>query len=139
MSEAYAPNGARIIGTAETLPGVAYIKPTSFRIDSDGHLKFEYEGETDVGWDSQESEFHYGETVFIDENWDSWRESEITVDGSRPRSSPWLEKVTFYDADGNLIHTVEDVPVDMRWGVIWFVSNRLLPGKVDRVRWEQMS
>lgn len=60
------PDGSPIIGTLETIKAVSRIvgiKPSG---------EPEYEGTTDIDWDSQRSYMPFGEKVFVDENNNIW-------------------------------------------------------------------
>lgn len=61
-----APDGAPIIGTLETIKAVSRI----VGIKSNGEP--EYEGTTDIDWDSQRTDLVLGEIVFVDEKNRPW-------------------------------------------------------------------
>lgn len=78
-----APNGAEIIGTVERIPGVARIVPV-VTIGDKGKVSwtYDYEGETVVDWDGQETMTACGETMFQDDDGGMWLERELVL---RPR------------------------------------------------------
>ena len=77
MSQLTAPNGKRIIGTSDLIPGVALISGATR--NPDGTLELEWEGETTVLWDGQRTDRIEGERLYVDEEWNVWRESELTL------------------------------------------------------------
>jgi hypothetical protein len=76
IMNAYAPNGKRIVGTADTIPGTAKIAPDSFTEDGD----FDHTGNTDVHWNGQQTEMDDGEPLFVDEEGVVWKKSELTIE-----------------------------------------------------------
>ena len=73
VKQAYAPDGTRIIGTLESIPGTALI----LGVDDDGTP--EYLGETEVFWDGQQTcTGDQGQTIWIDENGYEWATCDLT-------------------------------------------------------------
>jgi hypothetical protein len=71
------PNGMRIRGTLERVLGVALIQSATMKR---GKLDYEYEGETEIFWDGQETVTdEKGETVFVDVEGNEWPESELRL------------------------------------------------------------
>lgn len=88
MAYLQAPDGSKIIGTLERIPGVANIQHDSFKLDADGKIDFQWQGGTDVDWDGQVTIFRRNpewdkgrapERVFVDEDGGEWLESELTL------------------------------------------------------------
>lgn len=73
----FAPNGKQVIATAERL--WATCKFTGTGVKPNGRLEFDYDGETDINWDSQETVNRNGELVFLDCDWNEWLESQLVV------------------------------------------------------------
>jgi hypothetical protein len=71
------PTGAEIIGTVETIPGVARI--ARFNRTDDGALEFEWAGDTEISWDDQVTVRRDGETLFEDADGATWKESELLI------------------------------------------------------------
>lgn len=70
------PDGTRIIGTYDTIPGVALILG-AIRTDN-GDLDPDYVGETEVIWDGQETETDdEGFRLWVDENYKLYRTDEL--------------------------------------------------------------
>jgi hypothetical protein len=70
-----APNGERIIGTFEQVPGAALA--TTFELDSEGKIRPEYEGTTELYWDEQESKMLYGQVQYVGEDGMIWLENQV--------------------------------------------------------------
>jgi hypothetical protein len=67
MKQLFTPNGKRIIGTAETLKGVANV--TGFT-DTGAPI---FQGSTTVDWDSQLTRCNArGQEIMVDEDGDEW-------------------------------------------------------------------
>lgn len=79
MAELTSRSGVRIIGTLELVPGCARIQPGSVKKGGTKRFDFEYEGETEVSWDDQKTQTRRGERLFVDENYDIWRESQLCL------------------------------------------------------------
>ena len=75
--KAFSPTGKEIVGTLETLSGVAYAD--NYKRDEFGVLDFEYIGDTKVYWDEQKTVERKGERIFIDEEGEEWTEKEIVL------------------------------------------------------------
>lgn len=73
-----APNGKEIIATADMIPGNALIQ--SATRGADGKIEVEYAGETKVCWDGQYTETEDGETLYVDEDGQQWKESALTFE-----------------------------------------------------------
>jgi hypothetical protein len=73
----YSPNGAVIKGTSERVYGTARV--IGFTYDRKRKCyEPDYEGGTDIYWDSQETILKNGKRIFIDANGDSWTEDQCT-------------------------------------------------------------
>ena len=68
-----APNGKLIVGTLESVYGVAQIDEESTLED------ICYDGYTDINWDSQESVIKDGGRTFIDEDGHEWHEDQLKL------------------------------------------------------------
>lgn len=69
------PDGLRIVGTKETVPGVAHAST----FDKNGEP--EYEGGTEMDWDNQRSDEHpRGHSlVYVDEDGSEWHRADLTL------------------------------------------------------------
>lgn len=76
---AYSPNGTPIIGTLETITARAEISADTFARNADGSIVFEYEGETEVFWDDQETVRRNGEVIYLDEDGGEWTAAQIVL------------------------------------------------------------
>ncbi|GBO88730.1 hypothetical protein [Marinobacter salsuginis] len=74
MKEFVSPQGNEIIGTLETVPGVALIDMDSASLEGDT-LQFDYDGQTDIQWNEQKTVRRSGHRVFVDD-----RDNEFTED-----------------------------------------------------------
>jgi hypothetical protein len=74
---AKSPKGHLIIGTLERLCGCAGINTDTLKRTEDGKADFEYDGYTEIGWNSQFTEEREGERIFLDEKGNECLESEI--------------------------------------------------------------
>jgi hypothetical protein len=77
---AVAPNGEEIVGTLETLQARANIEKNSFKIGADGCIDFEWEGSTDVYWDTQETVTRDGKRIFLGVSGRDWNEDEVRLE-----------------------------------------------------------
>lgn len=66
-------DGTRITGSLERLYGIAQI------LDFDDKGEPNYEGTTDVDWNSQETVMRDGERVFIDDDGDEYLEGQCKL------------------------------------------------------------
>lgn len=77
MKQLYAPNGLKIVGTADTVKAVAQISGW----EEDGEPIFA--GGSDVNWDSQVTRTTFVEgketQIVVDEDGEEWPRSECTV------------------------------------------------------------
>lgn len=72
------PTGVPIVGTAESLLATAHIQ--GFSRDKNGKLAFDYAGDSNIHWDTQETKKDKnGQTLFEDENGDEWPEGALVV------------------------------------------------------------
>lgn len=71
------PTGSKIIGTYDTIQATALVY--GFRSGPNGLLEYEYAGETEVDWDSQETIMKDGERTFVDGEGNVWRESQLVI------------------------------------------------------------
>lgn len=76
---AFAPNGSPIVGTAEIVYATALVSEASYQRAEDGSLDFEYDGETEIDWDTQETQKEKGQRLFIAEDGQTWRETQIVL------------------------------------------------------------
>lgn len=70
------PNGKRIIGTLETLTGVAKIQDVKRKA---GRIEYTYSGETNIDWDGQKTVTRGDMRVFVDVDGDEWTENQIVL------------------------------------------------------------
>lgn len=75
---AYSPSGVRITGTADRVLATAWIGGGWEKKD-DGTFEFEYAGESELDWDSQQTITRKGKRVFVDENWNEWTEDQLVL------------------------------------------------------------
>ena len=71
MQQAFGPNGIEIVGSKEVIPGTA------------GILGWEngepnYDGETEVDWDNQQTVRRDDELVYIDDHGNEWLRGQLT-------------------------------------------------------------
>lgn len=78
MGKLFAPNGAEIIGTFETVHGIGQIVDVTPMVD--GEYGFDWGGGTVMLWDGQvtETDPMSGQRLFIDAEHCVWQESELT-------------------------------------------------------------
>lgn len=82
---AFAPTGSEIIGTLERLSGRAGIVQGSYHRNDTGGIRFDWEGGTEIFWDSVETETIDGARLFLDRDGGQWTEDElILLDHDRP-------------------------------------------------------
>lgn len=95
------PDHTEIIGTLETVQGVAGIDPDSFTEPVKGHLQFEYAGETEIDWNSQQSVTRprtidcgrvafpgiVQHRVFVDAQGKEWLECELHLSSAQSAQS----------------------------------------------------
>lgn len=74
-----APTGARILGTAETVPGVALIQNAQPIAGNPDGFTFEHEGETKIEWDAQETRTLDGQRLWQDDTGSLWLERELKL------------------------------------------------------------
>lgn len=76
----YAPSGRKIVGTAESLLATAYTVVVGR--EPDGSIDFDYEGESKMHWDTQETRKDAnGENLWTDEDGVDWPESCLSLEG----------------------------------------------------------
>ena len=81
--------GAAITGTLEQMDGKALTTEDSFSRDDTGKLVFDYEGETEIYWNGQETQSRDGKTIFIDDDGEEVLETEVELtDDEEPRKTP---------------------------------------------------
>src|SRR5256885_13081817 len=80
--KAVSPEGNKIIGTLDVVRGTAR---ADVALGSNGTLNIEYQGETEVDWDSQETKTENGERLFVCSQRKVWRENEV-VRATRSKS-----------------------------------------------------
>ena len=76
---AYAPTGARILGTLERLTARAEIAEDSFARLPNGKIYFEHEGGTELFYDDMTTETRDGEMVFLDDAGHDWTSSQLIL------------------------------------------------------------
>ena len=76
---AKAPNGKRIVAMCDLVPANSLIADDTFRRDPDGSIAFEWAGESVLCWDGQYTMQREGEDLYVDEDGETWRESEIKL------------------------------------------------------------
>lgn len=77
---AYSPTGKLIQGTSDDVLCVAYVSPDSYRRKADGSLDWDWEGETKVYWDTQETKRDpNGELLWTDEDGIDWPTSQLIL------------------------------------------------------------
>jgi hypothetical protein len=79
MNNLIAPNGKKIHGTFESLQACAEI--ASAERNKDGGLELEYNGNTEIWWDSQRTIREKEERMFVDEEGNIWPESKLVLEG----------------------------------------------------------
>lgn len=72
--KAISPEGNEIIGTLEVVEGIARADVTLTR---KGRFKVEFQGDTDIDWNSQTIKTQKGERLFVCSQRRAWRESEV--------------------------------------------------------------
>lgn len=72
------PKGNEIVGTLETVSGVADIDVLSAKIKN-GKINFEYAGNTDIDWNSQKTVIEKGQRLFVDTEYNIFPENEIVA------------------------------------------------------------
>lgn len=94
--EAVAPDGSRIVGTFERIPGCAEVVPGSWSRRKTGELEFDYDGHTEVYWNDQRTLEHgqTGERLFVDEAGEIWRESQLHLVDANGDPAPGEEPKT---------------------------------------------
>lgn len=86
MLRAYAPNGSPIVGTADLVYCCAYGTVTR---NQDGTAELDYNGETKVYWETQETTERDGKMLFQAEDGFDYTEDEIEwKDDDLPASTP---------------------------------------------------
>jgi hypothetical protein len=71
---AVSPEGNEIIGTLEIIEGTAR---GSVTLNAKGTLEIEYEGQTDVDWNSQKTKIRGNERLFVCSKHCIWSEGEV--------------------------------------------------------------
>ena len=71
------PNGTYIKGTLETITGVAMISIEG--ANPNGTFAYDYEGETDIDWNSQTTVENDKGTVFVDDDGDQWSGDQLVL------------------------------------------------------------
>ncbi len=79
--KAVSPEGNEIIGTLDVVRGTAR---ADVALGANGTLNIEYQGETEVDWDSQETKTEDGERLFVCSQRKVWRENEV-VRATQPK------------------------------------------------------
>ena len=78
--KAIAPNGKKIIGTADIVECTALIVPGTFSMNEEtGDFDFDYEGNSDIDLNSQRPRMFDLQRAFVDEDGQIWVESLITL------------------------------------------------------------
>lgn len=76
---AYHPNGEPIVGTLESLQGQANISPGTFEPGDDGTLSFDYDGTTDIHWNTQMTQREGGQRLLVAEDGAVCKESDAVL------------------------------------------------------------
>ena len=71
--------GAQILGTLERLSGRAETTEDSFRMDTDGNIASDYQGETEVYWDDAITVQRDGKIVYLDEHGTEVTQDDIVL------------------------------------------------------------
>ena len=79
-----APNGSKIQGTAETIPGLAA------GTLEEGEDEISYTGGTDVDWNGQATDEIVGASVFVDEDDNRWLQHPLIPDDAEPLTDETL-------------------------------------------------
>lgn len=78
-----APNGKDVVGTLETVTGIALINSAEecqTGGESEDLFGLDYEGTTDIEWDEQKtSRNEDGRRIFVDSNGMLWPENELVL------------------------------------------------------------
>ena len=82
IGKLYSPTGVPIVGTDELIPGTAYIDEVG--LQENGEYKIEFTGYTEEFAELQYTKTRDGEDLYIDENGDQWKESELLFRPERP-------------------------------------------------------
>jgi hypothetical protein len=91
-----APDGAKIIGTEETISAVARIHNVA--PNGSGGFDFDHTGDTDLDDNGQESVTVLGEIVYRDENGKNWMERELSIiPVAEARERPRCEQAIIWD------------------------------------------
>lgn len=73
--KAYSPSGSLIVATADVIEANALIR--SMERLPDGSVEIEWVGEAEVCWDSQRTKQQEGQDLYVDEDGQEWKESEL--------------------------------------------------------------
>lgn len=114
---AYSPTGSPITGTFERVSGVSTIHQDSFQMAETGRFDFDYAGETNIDWNSQQTVERGGGRVFVDETDAEWTEDRLILldDDEEPVDlSGWR---VHHDAGGFYALAVAEVEKEERTGV----------------------
>lgn len=84
--ELYAPNGKRIVGTADELLATAHV--VAHGRNPDGSIAFECEGESKIHWDTQTQRIERGEPLWTDEDGRDWPQSSLSLEGEPLKPTP---------------------------------------------------
>src|SRR5260370_5016375 len=71
--------GALSFGSADWVPGNAFIEERSWKRLPDGSLDFEWVGETVLCWDGQYTNERDGKDLYVDEDGEEWTADEIRL------------------------------------------------------------
>lgn len=84
MAKLFAPDGTPIVSTYEKVFGTCSFAQDSVIQNADGTFDFDYEGGTDVDWDSQVTVTRKGQRIFVDEGGDEWPENVLVLREEEP-------------------------------------------------------
>lgn len=76
------PKNTLIKGTLETIPGCALInnpRAAGHGFTNGDRFDFDWSGDTECYWDDQTTDMHEGERLFVDENGDNFKESDLRL------------------------------------------------------------
>jgi hypothetical protein len=77
---AWSPTGSGILGTLEIIQGRCDTFRDGFSRAADGTLEYDHSGNgTEMFWDGAETASKDGESLFLDEDGEEWKESELIL------------------------------------------------------------
>ena len=76
--------GVQVWGTLEQLHGVAETVGNSFRLDADGKIESDYEGGTEIFWDTSTTEKKGDQVVYVDKDGTELTQDDIVLSDELP-------------------------------------------------------